>query len=125
LKSKISILENKEKEVVECASCKSYMFDICILEKHLEDALENKNCEKFDLKKNPNKTKHAHNHSFKNKTKRTHRDWVEKGTSHFMNTYACTATCFYCMKKDHTSNKCNIKHFGVPNGKYHWVPVHT
>jgi len=24
----------------------------------------------------------------------------------------------------HTSNKCNIKHFGVPNRKYHWVPVH-
>ena len=33
LKSKISTLENKEKETVECASCKSYMFDICILEK--------------------------------------------------------------------------------------------
>ena len=48
LKNKISILE---KENVECASCKSYMFDICILEKHLEDALENKNCEKFDLRK--------------------------------------------------------------------------
>jgi len=51
LKNKISILENKEKEIVECASYKSYMFDICILEKHLEDGLENKNCEKFDLKK--------------------------------------------------------------------------
>ena len=34
LKNKISNLENKE--TVECASCKSYM------EKHLEDALENK-----------------------------------------------------------------------------------
>jgi len=33
LKNKISILENEEKETVECASCKSYMFDICILEK--------------------------------------------------------------------------------------------
>ena len=71
MKSKISNLENKEKETVECASCKSYMFDICILEKHLENALENKNYEKFNIKKNPNKTKHAHNHSFKNKTKRT------------------------------------------------------
>jgi len=122
LKNKISNLENKE--TVECASCKSYMFDICILKKHLEDALENKNCEKFKIKKNPNKTKHAHNHSFKKKTKRTHRVWVEKGTYHSMNTYACTATCFYCMKKGHTSNKCNIKHFGVPNKKYHWVPIH-
>ena len=56
------------------------MFDICILEKHLEDALENKNCEKFNLKKNPNKTKHAHNHNFKNKTKRIRRIWIEKGT---------------------------------------------
>jgi len=117
------ILENKEKEIVECASCKSYMFDICILEKHLEDALENKNCEKFDLKKNLNKIKHAHTHNKKNK-KRTRRVWVEKGTSYTMNTYAYTATCFYYMKKGHTSNKCNIKHFGVPNGKYHWVPIH-
>ena len=71
LKNKISILENKEKETVECACCKSYMFDICILEKHLQDALENKNCEKFDLKKNPNKIKHAHTHTKKNKTNRT------------------------------------------------------
>jgi len=102
LKNKISILENKEKETVECASCKSYMFDICILEKHLEDALENNNYEKFDLKKNPNKIEHAHNYNKKNKTKRTHRVWVEKGTSYTMNAYAYTATCFYCMKKGHT-----------------------
>ena len=67
------MLENKEKEIVECASCKSYMFNICILEKHLEDALENKNSEKLDLKKNPNKNKHAHNYNKKNKTKRTRR----------------------------------------------------
>jgi len=91
------------------------MFDICILEKHLEDALENKNCEKFNIKKNPNKINSI----------RIRRIWVEKGTYHSMNTYACTATCFYCMKKGHTSNKCNIKYFGVPNGKYHWVPIHT
>jgi len=100
------------------------MFDICILEKHLEDALENKNFEKSNPKKNSNKNKYAHNRIYKNKTKRTRRVWVEKGTSHSMNAYACTTTCFYCMKKGHTSNKCNIKHFGVPNGKYHWVPVH-
>ena len=100
------------------------MFDICVLEKHLEDALENKKSKKFDLKKNPNKTKHAHNHNKKNKTKRTRRVWVEKGTSYTMNAYACTATFFYWMKKGHTSNKYIIKHFGVPNGKYHWVPVH-
>ena len=41
-----------------------------------------------------------------------------------MNAYACTTTCFYCMKRGHTSNKCSIKHFSVPNGKYHWVPIH-
>jgi len=39
LKNKISILENKETEIIECASCKSYMFDLNILEKQLEDAL--------------------------------------------------------------------------------------
>jgi len=33
LKNKISILENKETKNVECASCKSYMFDINTLEK--------------------------------------------------------------------------------------------
>jgi len=122
-KNKISTLENKEKEIVECASCKSYMFDICILEKHLEDALENKNSKKLAHKKNSNKNRHAHNCNMKNKTKKTRGVWVEKGIAYSMNTYACTATCFYCMKNGHTSNKCNIKHIGVPNGKYHWVPV--
>jgi len=33
LKDKILILENREIETVECASCKSYMFDLMILEK--------------------------------------------------------------------------------------------
>ena len=27
-------------------------------------------------------------------------------------------TCFYCMKKENSSNKCRIKHFGIPNKKY-------
>ena len=31
LKNKISIVENKESEIIECASCKSYMFDLNIL----------------------------------------------------------------------------------------------
>ena len=35
LKNKISILENKEKEIVECASCKSYMFDIYVFWKNI------------------------------------------------------------------------------------------
>jgi len=118
LKNKISTLE---KEIVECAFCKSYMFDICILEKHLEDALENKNSKKLALKKNSNKNSHAHNCNKKNKTKRTCRVWVEKGIAYSMN--ACAATCFYYMKKSHTSNKCNIKYFGVLNQKYYWVPV--
>jgi len=90
------------------------MFDIYILEKQLEDALENKNCEKLTLKKNPNRNRYAFNYNKKNKSKR-------KGTAYSMN--ACVTTCFYCMKKGHTSNKCNIKHFGVPNRKYSWVPV--
>ena len=46
MKNKISILENKETENVECASCKSSMFDIKILEKQLEDATNNKSFEK-------------------------------------------------------------------------------
>ena len=86
------------------------MFDICILEKHLKDALENKNSENLSLKKNSNRNRYASNYNKKNKTKRTRRVWVEKGTAYSMN--ACAATCFYCMKKGHTSNKCNIKHFG-------------
>jgi len=97
------------------------MFDICILEKQLEDALENKNCEKPTLKKNPNRNRYAPNYNNKNKSKRTRRVWVEKGNVYSMN--ACVATCFYCMKKGHTSNNFNIKHFGVPNGMYSWVPV--
>ena len=46
MENKILILENKETENVECASCKSYMFDINILEKQLEDATNNKSFEK-------------------------------------------------------------------------------
>jgi len=67
LKNKMSTLENIEKEIVECASCKRYMFDICILEKHLEDALENKYSEKLALKKNPNRNKYAPNYNKKKK----------------------------------------------------------
>jgi len=55
------------------------MFDICILEKHFEDALENKNSKKLALKKNSNKIRYAHNYNKKTKTKRSRRVWVEKG----------------------------------------------
>jgi len=58
LKTKISILENKETKNVECASCKSYMFGLNILEKQLEDTTK-----KY----------------LKNKNKRICRVWVEKG----------------------------------------------
>jgi len=40
LKHKILSLENREIEAVECESCKSYMFELMILEKQLKDALE-------------------------------------------------------------------------------------
>jgi len=49
------------------------MFDICILEKHLKDALENKNSENLSLKKNSNRNRYASNYNKKNKTKRTRR----------------------------------------------------
>ena len=53
------------------------------------------------------------------KSQRTHRVCVEKGT--FVKNKVSNVCCFYCMKHGHTSNKCNIKHVGVPNGKYAWV----
>ena len=116
LKNKILSLENREIEAVECESCKNYMFELMILEKQLKDALENKSFEKHAFeKKNPSRNKYVP------KNKKTRRVWVEKGTAHYRNT--CLATCFYCMKKGHTSNKCNIKHYDVPNGKYTWMPI--
>jgi len=27
------------------------------------------------------------------------------------------------MQKGYNSNKCRIKHFAVPNGRYAWVPI--
>ena len=118
LKSKISILENKKIENVECASCKSYMFDINILQKQLEDATTNKTFEKPMFRR---KVFHKKNQAPKNKNKRTRRVWVGKGTTHSWNINR--VTCFYCMQKGHTSNKCRIKHFDVPNGRCAWIPI--
>jgi len=80
------------KKIVEFASCKSYKFDICIFEKPLEDALENKNSEKHALTINPNRNRYAPNYNKKNKSKRTRRVWVEKGIAYSIN--SCVATCF-------------------------------
>jgi len=44
-------LENREIETVEYASCKSYMFDLMILENQLKDVLENKSFENMFLRK--------------------------------------------------------------------------
>jgi len=94
LKDKILILESREIETVECASCKIYMFVLMILEKQLKDALENKSFEKHVFKKmNLSRNKYVPKH----KIKRTHRVWVEKGIVYSKNT--CIATYFYCMKK--------------------------
>ena len=80
MKNKILSLENREIEVVECESCKSYMFELMILEKQLKDALENKSFEKHVFeKKNLSRNKYVP----KNKVKRTRRVWVEKGTAHY------------------------------------------
>ena len=92
LKNKISILENKKTENVEYASCKSYMFDINILEKQLEDALENKSVKKPNFKKNDlSNNKQAP----KNKNKRTHRVWVEKGKPYSRNIKMCNMFLLY------------------------------
>jgi len=118
LKNKISILENKETEIIECASCKSYMFDLNMLEKQLEDALENKSVKKPNFKKNNlSNNKQAP----KNKNKRAHRAWFEKGKPYSRNMNC--VTCFCCMQKGHTSNKCRIKHFDVPNGRCASIPT--
>jgi len=92
LKYKISILENKGTENIECASCKSYMFDINTLEKELEDATNNKSFEKPMFKR---KYFHKNKQAHKNKSKRTRRVWVEKGTTNSRNINY--VTCFYCM----------------------------
>ena len=67
------------------------------------------------------KDSHKNKQASKNKNKRPHMVWVEKGNTYFMNVNCIT--CFYCMQKGHTSNKCRIKHCDVPNGKYAWVPI--
>ena len=51
LKSLNKTWQPKATTIIECASCKSYMFDLNILEKQLENALENKNFEKPVFKK--------------------------------------------------------------------------
>ena len=94
------------------------MFDINILEKQLEDATNNKSFEKLMFKR---KVFHKNNQAPKNKNKRTRRVWVGKGTTHSWNINR--VTCFYCMQKGHTSNKCRIKHFDVPNGRCAWIPI--
>jgi len=67
------------------------MFDLNILEKLLEDALENKTFEKPIFKKNNlNRNKYVLNNKIN--YKRTQRLWVEKGTAYAMNAYV--ATCF-------------------------------
>ena len=94
------------------------MFDLNILEKQLEDALENKSVKRPNFKKNDlSNNKQAP----KNKNKRAHRVWVEKGKPYYRNINC--VTCFYCMQKGHTSNKCRIKHFDVPNGRCAWIPI--
>ena len=117
-KNKISILENKETKNVECASCKSYMFDISILEKQLEDAINNKSFEKPMFRR---KVFHKNKQAPKNKNKRTRGVWVEKGTTHSRNTNC--VTCFYCIQKGYTSKKCRIKHFNISNDRYACVPI--
>jgi len=34
-------------------------------------------------------------------------------------------TCFYCSEIGHTSNWCYVRNYGVPKGKYKWVPKGT
>ncbi|BAU03183.1 hypothetical protein VIGAN_UM034200, partial [Vigna angularis var. angularis] len=105
---------------VECLSCKSHMFDIDILENLLAKATKSKSHAKTNFERSNARSGNMHLHK-KSKVKRTRRVWVEKGT--FVKNKVHDVCCFYCMKKGHTSNKCKIKHFDVPNGKYAWIPV--
>jgi len=83
--------------------------------KQLEDVLENKKSKKPTLTKNRNRNRYASNYNKKNKSKRTHKILVENGIAYSMN--ACVATCFYCMKKGHTSKSAisNILVFQMGN----------
>ncbi|BAT89667.1 hypothetical protein VIGAN_06068300 [Vigna angularis var. angularis] len=124
LRNKVSNLETKLSESdtivqpIECLSCKSHLFDIDILENLLAKATKSKSYAKTNLEKSNARSGNTHLHK-KSKVIRTRRIWVEKGT--FVKNKVYEACCFYCMKLGHTSNKCSIKHFGVPNGKYAWV----
>ena len=123
LRNKICNLEMKEssnvEHPVECLSCKSHMLDIDILENLLEVATRNNNVEMSIPVKKVYKNKRVF--KSENQIKRTRRVWVEKGTVCYRNLNV--STCFYCMKKGHTSNKCGIKHFDVLNEKYAWILV--
>ncbi|KOM49368.1 hypothetical protein LR48_Vigan08g019500 [Vigna angularis] len=124
LRNKVSNLETKLSESdtivhpIECLSCKSHLFDIDILEHLLAKATKSKSYAKTNFEKSNARSGNTHLHK-KSKVIRTRRVWVEKGT--FVKNKVYKACCFYCMKLGHTSNKYNIKHFGVPNGKYAWV----
>ncbi|BAT84348.1 hypothetical protein VIGAN_04169000 [Vigna angularis var. angularis] len=124
LRNKVSSLETKLSdanvtvEPVECLSCKNHMFDIDILENLLAKETKTNSHAKTNLKRSNVENRNMHQIN-KSKERRTRRVWVEKGT--FVKNKVSNACCFYCMKHGHTSNKCNIKHVGVPSGKYAWV----
>ena len=92
----------------ECASCLN--FKKLLNNTTLGECSKN-NENKVVKNKYVPKIKNKHNN-------RTRRTWVEKGTTYRNTNFI---SCFYCMKKGHTSNKCKIKHYGVPSGRYIWV----
>ncbi|BAT83726.1 hypothetical protein VIGAN_04092800, partial [Vigna angularis var. angularis] len=109
LKNKVLIFEKgKFTSSNECASCVNYKK---LLDETTSGECSKNNENKVVKNKYVPRIKNKHNH-------RTRRTWVEKGTT-YRNTNV--VSCFYCMKKGHTSNKCKIKHYGVPSGRYVWV----
>ncbi|KOM26287.1 hypothetical protein LR48_Vigan247s000500 [Vigna angularis] len=120
LRNKICNLEMKEssnvEHPVECLSCKNHMFNIDILENLLSKATKSVS---HVFRRSNVRNKEVHHK--KSKVKRTRRVWVDKGTT--VKTKLHGVCCFYCMKKGHTSNKCRIKHFDVPDGKCAWIPI--
>ena len=117
LKSKVSILEDGRNVTIECECLRGTWIKNWKSWKSFVYASKIKNVEKPNFKRRDLN----YNIAPKNKNKRTSRVWVMKGTINYRNINC--VTCFYCMQKGHTSNKCIIKHFDVPNGIYAWIPI--
>ena len=109
MKNKILFCEKgKYTSSDECVSCENFKK---LLEQTTSGECSKNNENKVVKNKYVPRIKNKHNY-------RTRRTWVVKGTTYRNTNFI---SCFYCMKKGHTSNKCKIKHYGVSSGRYAWV----